>query len=339
VLHRNAIAPLTIPLVRRYRTYLGGIYKIMTSRGCPHGCTYCVNRFLRGLYGKWQVRRRGVNNVMQELEAALREGPRVDYVDITDDCFLSADVEYIREFAKEYKARIGVPFIVKGTSRYFSREKLDLLYEAGMGWINMGLQSGSERVCRDVYKRNVPPAEFLAAAQLVAEYPVAAYYDVIVDNPFETPEERLATVEVLMQVPKPFYILVFSLRFYRGTEIRDMAEVQYPGDLHDHLTRDFRVRDSAMSSDLLELTPLLPHALMRWLLDTVRGGNVGLCFRALFMLASLYGRFVAAPMMYLRLTLRSQHGSIMNTLRVIPTLFAGSLVYYVNNFRWFKRIR
>lgn len=338
VLHGNKVIPLSSRLLRRYRTYRGGVYKLMISRGCPHNCTYCVNHLLRARYGQWPMRWRSVNHVIRELEAVRGVGPRIDFVDISDDCFLSADIEYINEFARKYKARIGVPFIIKGTPRYFSREKMDLLYGAGLAWVNMGLQSGSKRICQDVFKRNVFPEEFLATARLVSEYRVAAYYDVIVDNPFETLEDRLSTIEVLMQTPKPFYLLLFSLRFYKGTTIRTMAEeLGASGEWIDDLSQDYRVRDATLTSDLLAMTPLLPSWAMIWLLRSIRDGSTGIWFRLLLFLAKFYARFVSMPVNSWRLSVRSQQGNALRALRAFPTLAAGGLVYYLNNFRWFEK--
>ena len=54
------------------------------------------------------------------------------------------------------------------------------------------------------------------------KYGISGYYDVILDNPFETEEDALETVRVLQNVRKPFQLQLFSLTFYKGTEIFDL---------------------------------------------------------------------------------------------------------------------
>ena len=67
----------------------------------------------------------------------------------------------------------------------------------------MGLQSGSDRVCREVYQRKSLPSDFMKSARLIKEAGIAAYYDVIMDNPFKA-TTRLATAEAILDIPDPF---------------------------------------------------------------------------------------------------------------------------------------
>ncbi len=219
----NRIEAVEVKHLMRYKRYRGQVYKIMTSRGCPYGCAYCCNRFLRSLYGKWPIRQRSVEHVMRELELAKEEGPPIVYVDIIDDCFFASDMEYLSEFCDQYKRRIGFPFIAKTTAREVSDERMRLLVDAGMTWTNMGLQSGSDRTCLEIYKRPTKPETFIKAARIISKYPVGIYYDIILDNPFETREDLLDTAITLANTPGPFMPLFFSLRFYPGTELRKRA--------------------------------------------------------------------------------------------------------------------
>ena len=333
----HRVAPLTTRHLSRFKRYRGGVYKIMTSRGCPHGCAYCCNHFLRKLYGRWPVRRRSVAHVVSELEAAVTDGPPVEYVDFIDDCFLACDLDYLDEFRREYKARIAKPFIAKGTPRDFTRERMDLAVDAGMAWANVGLQSGSDRVCREVYNRQVSSEEFLAAARLIHEYPVASYYDVIVDNPFETEEDTLKTVETLAAAPRPCYVLVFSLNFYHGTDVRERALRECPEKLADPLTKDYLVRDRSAVNKLVDIASLLHPPLMRLLLARYRRAPNGLTTRMAVFAARLYALWVLAPITYFRLIVRTQKGSFYRALRVLPIYINGALVYYLNHLALYKR--
>lgn len=331
------IVPLSISHLRRHKRYSGGVYKTLTSRGCPHACTYCCNNFLRKLYGAWKVRRRSVDHVMRELEGALRQGPKLEYVDFSDDCFLACDVDYLREFCEQYKTRVGRPFIAKSTPMYLSGPKMDLIVDAGLAWMNVGLQSGSERVCQEVYERRICREDFLDAARLINKYPVAAYYDVIVDNPFETAEEVFDTVETLMETPRPFYTLVFSLSFYQGTDLYDRAKKEFPDRLGDMLTKDYRILGRNPVTVFVEMAGLLPRPILRQLIAMFRARPLSLCTRVIITLAKLYCRFVSAPWTYLKLIRRTQKGSLVRTLRVLPLYVNGALVYYLANFSFSKK--
>ena len=48
-------------------------------------------------------------------------------------------------------------------------------------------------------------------------------YDFIFDNPFETLDETLASFELMLELPQPFTINPFSLKFFPHTEITERA--------------------------------------------------------------------------------------------------------------------
>lgn len=337
VMANGCVEPLNKHHLRRYRRYRGALYKLLASRGCPHNCTYCCNHFLRKLYGRWPVRHRGVDHVMTELEAALREGPPVEYIDITDDCFLANDLERLAEFSQQYKKRIGKPFIVKGTARYFTKEKMDLLADAGLGWVNMGLQSGSDRVCHEIYDRHITSEEFLEAARLISQYPVAAYYDLLVDNPFETTDDYLQTVDVLVQVPKPYFTPIFSLVLFEGTDLREHALREIPEQVEDARGRDYLVRTRNPIIELLEIATLLPAPLMRRIARLYQKVPMSRRTRVTMVAARLFCRLILAPVANFRVVLRSQHGSYWRTIRVLPMFFDHAILHYLYYFGAFKR--
>ncbi len=337
VMAGGRVEPMEKRHLRRYRRYRGALYKLLTSRGCPHNCTYCCNHFLRQLYGRWPVRHRSVEHVMAELEAALHEGPPVEYVDITDDCFLANDIERLAEFCGQYKARIGKPFIVKGTALYFTKEKMDLLAGAGLGWVNMGLQSGSDRMCREIYDRRITAEEFLEAARLISHYPVAAYYDLLVDNPYETVDDYLQTAEILMRTPKPYFTPIFSLILFEGTSLRERALREIPEQVEDARGRDYLVRTRNPVIELLEMASLLPAGLMRRLMRAYRTRPSSWRTRGAMALARMFCRFALAPIANLRVVRRSQQGSYWRTIRVLPIFFDHAILHYLYYFSMFKR--
>ena len=63
-------------------------YYIITNRGCPHACSYCIHSYLKKLYrGKGPYcRQRSVDNVINELVRA-KEAYHIKLVRFMDDCF------------------------------------------------------------------------------------------------------------------------------------------------------------------------------------------------------------------------------------------------------------
>jgi len=41
----------------------------------------------------------------------------------------------------------------------------------------------------------------------------------MLDNPYESEENILETLQVILEIQKPFQLQLYSLRFYQGTEL------------------------------------------------------------------------------------------------------------------------
>jgi hypothetical protein len=92
----------------------------------------------------------------------------------------------------------------------------------------MGIQSGSEHIL-EFYKRPSPPVKIKAAGEVMGrfapKYHLPPLYDIIVDNPVETRQDVIDTLELLYDMPRPFNLLIFSLKVIPNTDLeRAMKE-------------------------------------------------------------------------------------------------------------------
>jgi radical SAM superfamily enzyme YgiQ (UPF0313 family) len=304
-------------LFHRYARYRGTFLSVLASRGCPFSCSYCSNSVYRELYGAAAVRSRSAENVVGEIEREIAASPGVLYVNFADDCFLMNPVPWLAAFAASYAARVGLPFIVRTTPRHVSAEKLALLRTAGLRWVFMGLQTGSDRVNREVYERLVTAREFLQAARAVAEQRLSPWYDVILDNPYESEADSLETIDVLLRAPRPFQLDLFSLDFFPGTRLRERAlreglAIPAPG------TKSYTRPEPRMINRYIRMSSTLPPRVVRALValrHKVAGRVVGNICHAIALALEPFG--------YLRLIFRSMDHSIPRTLRVVR-VFAGN---------------
>ena len=209
-------------------TYMRGIYPIMATRGCPFGCTYCCNNTFNTMYNNQKpIRKRNTDNIMRELIEAKNRLSFVDRIYVEDDCFFINKEEEIKEFSARYKKDVSLPLCIWGAfPSTVTREKLSLLTDAGLILIKMGIQSGSERT-KKMYKRNFSSQQIEKVTKLVNEFKDKIKYikyDIILDNPWETDEDLVETLMLLSEFPPPFHLSIFSLTFYPGTELYEMAK-------------------------------------------------------------------------------------------------------------------
>lgn len=234
ILIDKRIVNLNQKLLEQYLPYIPNpkgdqlvAYPIFCTRGCPHGCSYCCNNALRRLYpGQKYIRRRSVKNIIQELKEIRKKFPFIKAVKIEDDSFLVAATSEITDFAKMYKKEIGLPFICLSSPVNITEEKIASLVEAGMVGIQMGIQSGSDILNKNIFNRPISAKQILAGASVINKYQeklTPPRYDIITDNPFETEKDLIKTIKILAKIPGKYILNLYSLVFYPGTALYKRA--------------------------------------------------------------------------------------------------------------------
>ena len=196
------------------------VYQIMTSRGCPYACSYCYNSALRHrIYaGKGRYhRQRSVENVMDELHYAKRIFPGLQRIRFDDEIFPWRD-EWVDAFCERYTKEIGLPFECFLQPNIVDEEILAKLRAAGLEAIYMGVQN-SERVSKEVYNRQVSDATILDAGRVFKKLGLDPRYQIILDDPFSTDEDKEKLFELLMEIPRPLEIYLFSMTVYPQTDL------------------------------------------------------------------------------------------------------------------------
>lgn len=268
VVDNNRLSYMNQELFQKYSTFQfdSGLYlNIVTSRGCPFSCSYCCNSIYQKLYSRKTITRRSPENVIEECNTQIKRHPYLKIINMQDDCFLLHSVEWIRRFSAEYKNRIGLPFYVRVIPTLVTKEKLDPLVDAGLRVIIMGLQSGSDKINKEIYNRNVKAEDFLRAAHLINQYNINANYDIILDNPYETEEDVMRTLRVTLSIPKPFSLNLYSLCFYPGSKLYDMAIRDNLNFLDPKLSNYRQIRHTSLNL-LISMVPSYPNSLIKFLL-------------------------------------------------------------------------
>jgi anaerobic magnesium-protoporphyrin IX monomethyl ester cyclase len=203
-------------------------YQILSARGCPFHCTFCGEAPLMNdkTYGRRYFRKRSIDNVMSELLWAKETFPFIGEICFCDDTFASRTLEEIRDFCTQYKKKMNMPFYILVSPANVIKSKFDLLVDAGLTNVGMGIQSGSNRIIK-LYKREHcgSAKQSVQAAQLLNNYKdrLLPYYDFIVENPYETREDLLDTVRLLVNLPRPYVTRVYALSFFPETPLYEKA--------------------------------------------------------------------------------------------------------------------
>lgn len=206
------------PYYNEYLTH----YNFMTARGCPFHCAFCSNSILKKIFEKKGsfIRYRSVDNVIEELKLAKKKLKRLEVISSNDEVFGSKP-EWLKEFCKRYKNEINLPFHCDIHPAFANETVIALLKEAGLKTITMGVQSGSERIRKQLYGRQTPETDLLKIAGIFKKYGIFPFYDLIFDNPLETEEDIRATLYFMLSLPRPFRINMYSLQHHPRTELTE----------------------------------------------------------------------------------------------------------------------
>lgn len=196
-------------------------FVITGSRGCNQQCAYCSSKKISDNF-PWRSKTRyySVDYFINHFKEVCKIYPTVKSFWVGDDDFFDKEFGYIEEFSKRYKSEVNKPFLILIHPHTFSEDKLKLLIDAGLVRIIMGIQSGSERVNRDIYNRSFPVSKIIEIANCLHKYPnVEICYDFIIMNPFEEKQDLIDTIQLIKKLPPPFSVFNNKLAFYPGTAL------------------------------------------------------------------------------------------------------------------------
>ena len=217
-----------IPFEERH---IGGMLFFQTQRGCPQACSYCTNNILRQLYKNDKILRSySVDYVIEEFVRMRQKFPSIGVIDVRDETFLVRDMAWLKEFSEKYKEKVGIRFkcLAEPASmaiEELSEEKIQVLVDAGLTDIIVGIQSGSDKLNKELYNRFISAKQVLRCAKILNKFKdkLAVMYDIIATNPYESADDILETIQLIRQLPPPHYVSVNNLVFFEGTPLYDKA--------------------------------------------------------------------------------------------------------------------
>ncbi|MCK4553676.1 radical SAM protein [Candidatus Parcubacteria bacterium] len=219
------------------------IYDIFVGRGCPMNCTYCMsskwNMIYKNNYGMdyLKVRLRSPENCIKELES-IKTGD-LALVRMKDEVFPFIP-DWVDKFVELYKEKINLPFFAYLRPEFHPLEMVNKLYDAGLRETGLGIQSGSDKIRRDIYKRMCPNEKVIEFAKILDKKGISYHCDIISHNPFEKEKDLDDTFNFLNLFPFT-ECKVFKLAFFPGAPIDKMMKEKNPIPEKEHIYRWYSI--------------------------------------------------------------------------------------------------
>lgn len=159
---------------------LGFPVSIITSRGCPNQCIFCLGRRMVG----HKVRHRTPKLVVDEIEDILSYG--FSRINIADDLFTS-NKDRVAAFCEELKRRkIAITWTAFARVNTVDPEVLSMMRQAGCDCISFGIESGNPEMLKRV-KKGITLEQARRAVAYCKEAGITAHASFMVGLPGESP--------------------------------------------------------------------------------------------------------------------------------------------------------
>jgi radical SAM superfamily enzyme YgiQ (UPF0313 family) len=199
------------PAVGTYRN-LPAMNALMT-RGCPGKCTFCNSAFTT-------LRSHSAAKMVEQIKH-LRYRHGVRQIQFYDDTFTVAKQTVI-EFCRLMIAdKVDVTWIAFIRGDCFSRDVADLMKKAGCHQVLVGIESGDDRIMRNIGKP-IDKKRYKEAVRIAHEFGIEVRGSFILGNVGETWETMQASVDFAKDLDLDLFQLNISTP-YPGTQLYEYA--------------------------------------------------------------------------------------------------------------------
>jgi radical SAM superfamily enzyme YgiQ (UPF0313 family) len=199
------------------------------GRGCVYGCSYCINhsyleKYLqlceKAVTTKEYVRAKKMDTVLTEIKDTVRKHPQIQKIAFIDDDFLMyPDLE---NFCTKYREEIDLPFICNVNPLSFNFSKGKLLREGGCEVIRLGVESGSERIKKEVMKRPISNKSISRTSNGAIELGLGTSFYNMIGLPTETKEDILKTLR-LNAALRPDFVKLMTFYPFKNTPLYNLC--------------------------------------------------------------------------------------------------------------------
>jgi len=248
------------------KIYRGGPFEF--SRGCNKFCTFCVAPRLRDIQkeaGKYH-RTKSPQKMILEIENKVSQY-NLTMVSFGDTDFLAGvPKKTMLEFLTLYQNKINLPFTIQCSAETLIDEEIvTMLVSAGCCACSVGVESGSDRIRKEVIKKFVKKEIIKRAFDICWEKRLRVTGNYMVGVPFETEADVLETMKFNRELKMPSIAVTFFTPFV-GTELYDIA-------IKEGFYKQLDIGSNNYDTSPLEMPQFPPESIHRMVRELVEDFN------------------------------------------------------------------
>lgn len=197
----NSLDDLPIPLhdllpLQKYRMpYIRGPFTfIVTSRGCPAGCTYCIKH----VSYQYATRVRSPKLIMEEMWRLKKLG--IDNIHMYSDLFTVSREQVMELCQRMIDENIQLKWMSNSRVDFVDEEMLQLMGKAGCRLISWGIESGNEQILKHA-RKGAYPEKAERALRWAKQAGIMNWGYFIIGLPGETEQTIQDTIKFAKKLP------------------------------------------------------------------------------------------------------------------------------------------
>jgi radical SAM superfamily enzyme YgiQ (UPF0313 family) len=190
-----------------------GIESLQTKRGCPLRCDYCTYPTIEGRVG----RLRSPAAVVDELQSSIEPLPGVNHFFVVDSVF-NLPRSHAKEVCREMiERRTTLPWTCYANPLGFDEELAELMAQAGCAGIEVGSDSGSDRMLTTL-RKGFTTRQIRELSHLAGQAGVPDCHTFLLGTPGESFDDVLRTLEFIVDLDPFGAILMAWVDDYEALE-------------------------------------------------------------------------------------------------------------------------
>jgi radical SAM superfamily enzyme YgiQ (UPF0313 family) len=193
---------------------------MLTSRGCPYGCSYCPYPVGQGL--KWRYR--SPKNVVDEMEHLVRD-LGVQHILFRDPMFSLQQKRVVQICEEVLRRGLKVQWKCETRVDCLDQSTIEIMARAGCTGINFGVESTDPEIQKGVHRKPILTSEFIEKVAICRKNGIATFAFFIVGLPGDTVETILDSIDFAVKIRANWTQFTVATPF-AGTPMHDWAVKQ-----------------------------------------------------------------------------------------------------------------